>query len=84
VRAVKPLVSVAIFGLVVAAPLGARADVANDDAAASAAPREHGKAAGAPHKLGYEARMFVVDKDAPPADKTVRLARGPLPALKDK
>ena len=34
-------------------------------------------------KLGQEARVYVVDKEAPPGDKTVRLDR-PRLGLKDK
>lgn len=34
-------------------------------------------------KLGHEARVYVVDKEPPPGDKTVRLDR-PRLGLKDK
>ena len=40
-----------------------------------------------PRKLGSEARLFVIEKDAPSLDKTVKLARASLPvtpATKDK
>jgi hypothetical protein len=64
-------VKTAIVAIVLAlAPLSARADVA--------------KPAPAPRKLDREARVFVVEKEAPSLDKTVRLARAPLPALKQK
>lgn len=38
----------------------------------------------APRKLPREARLYVVDKDAPSFDKTVSIARVPRPASKNK
>ncbi len=37
-----------------------------------------------PHKLGRDAHVFVLDKDAPSADKTVPLSRVPRPISKNK
>ena len=37
----------------------------------------------APQKMGHEARVYVIDKDAPSLDKTVRLERrANLPSFK--
>jgi hypothetical protein len=45
---------------------------------------KHAAAPATPRKLGSEARVYVVEKDVPSLDKTVKLARAPLPATKDK
>jgi hypothetical protein len=55
---------------VVIVPLTASADTAKP---APAAP-----------KLDHEARVWVVEKEAPSLDKTVRLTPAPLPAVKNK
>ena len=66
----KPFAAFAFLGIVALASPGARADMA--------------KPAEAPRKLGHEARVYVLDKEAPPADKTVRLTPAPRTALKNK
>lgn len=58
-----------LLGALLAASALARAD----------APKLSTRAA----KLGREARVFVLDKEAPPMDKTVPLSRT-RPALKNK
>jgi hypothetical protein len=52
-------------------------------ASAAVAHADSPKPATAPGKLGGEARVFVMVKEAPPLDKTVALARL-RPALKNK
>ena len=49
----------------------------------SVAAADGTKAQSLPRKLGREAKVYVMDKDPPPTEKTVRLAR-PLTSLKDK
>jgi hypothetical protein len=70
VRAVKPLTAALLLALAPLAPSVARGDV--------------GKPAPAPRKLDREARVFIVEKEAPPLDKTIRLAHAPRSVLKDK
>jgi hypothetical protein len=54
-------------------------------ACSSVASADVAKMQPAPHKLGRDARVFVLDKDAPSADKTVPLARPrTAPTLKNK
>ena len=70
VRAVKQLLLIVAVSL---APSLVRADVA-----------KHTATPATPRKLGEEARVYVIEKDAPSLDKTVKLARAPLPATKNK
>ena len=50
----------------------------------AAAGADAAKPAAAAPKLDHEARLFVVEKEAPSLDKTVRLTPAPRPAVKNK